>query len=314
MLLGPQEVEGAHAGRIMREHGITGPVALVTAGWQERESDDEALVRELGMPVTNLKLHTRSEEVFRLDAEFGAAYKERQERLRHMQSFYRIRLEAADDAASAIAVRHVDPNLLDEELGVSIDVFRHLDKDHLDRCRKLHRAFDAEWVPTSRPVIEKHCRELGEIISKSSALVITGGHVGSLLNRLHLFDIVTLAAHLPIYAWSAGAMVLAERVVCFHDYPPYGKDIAQVLDRGFGLTPNVVILPDPKRRVRLDDKAGIARFARRMAPAQVIAMDRGAEVIFEPGEGPHGHAYHLAKSGDVDRAWQGSRRRAGGRP
>jgi hypothetical protein len=297
----------------MREHGVTGQVALVTAGWQERESDDEALIRELGLPVVNLKLHGRSEDVFRLDTEFGDAYKERQERLRHMQAFYRIRLEAADDAATAIAVRHVERELLDEELGVSIDVLRQLDKDHLDRCRKVHRAFDAQWVPTSRPTLDKHCRELGELLAKSSALVITGGHVGSLLNRLHLFDIMTLAAHLPIYAWSAGAMVLTERVVCFHDYPPYGKDIAQVLDRGFGLAPNLVILPDPKRRVRLDDKAGISRFARRMAPAQVLAMDHGAELIFEPGHGPHGHAYLLGRQGEVDREWTG-RRRTGARP
>ena len=67
--------------------------------------------------------------------------------------------------------------------------------------------------------------------------MIAGGHVASLLNRLALFDVLELAAGKPVIAWSAGAMVLTDRIVLFHDYPPYGSDIAQVLDAGFGLAP-----------------------------------------------------------------------------
>lgn len=299
----PHLSEGEQLAGLLREHGVTGKVALVTAGWQERESEDDALVATLGLPCINLRLHGRSEEIFAEDGEFTRAYKARQERLRHMQGFYRTRLEAADDAAHTIAVRHVDEALLEEELGVSIDVFRQLDTDHVERCAKVHEDFERHWVPVTRPAIERHWRELGELLSECQALFIAGGHVGSLYNRLRLFDVIGLASRLPIYASSAGAMVLTDRVVCFHDHPPYGKDIAQVLDRGFGLVSDVVVLPDPRRRVKLLDVRGISRFSRRMAPASCLALDVGHHVQFVPHRPPTGEAWQLLTSGHVDTSW-----------
>jgi hypothetical protein len=100
-------------------------------------------------------------------------------------------------------------------------------------------------------------------------------------------------------------MVLADRIVLFHDYPPYGSDIAQVLDSGFGLVPGYVLLPDPRRRVNLDAKAGIQRFARRMAPATCVAMDHGARMIFEAGELRFASATRLTTTGDAERDWSG---------
>ena len=46
---------------------MRGKVALVTAGWQEREGDDDPLVGALAVPVDNLRLHTRSLDVFATD-------------------------------------------------------------------------------------------------------------------------------------------------------------------------------------------------------------------------------------------------------
>lgn len=309
-LLGPQEVE-PNVGFALAELGVTsstGGVALVTAGWQERESEDEALIRAMGVQAVNLRLHARSEEIFAEDHALATAYRARQERLRHMQAFYRLRLEAADDAAQAIGVRHVEAELLAEEWRVSIDVFRGLDADHLERCRKVHLGFETEWKPGERPIIARHREELRALIEPSAALVIAGGHVGSLLNRLRLFDVVQAAraAGKPIIAWSAGAMVLTDRIVCFHDYPPYGKDIAQVLDFGFGLAPDLVALPDPRRRVRMDDTAGIGRFAQRMAPAACLALDHGALVRFERGKPVVVNALRLTKEGHVEALWTGA--------
>jgi len=139
----------------------------------------------------------------------------------------------------------------------------------------------------------------------TDALVITGGHVASLLNRLQLFDVLANVGDKPIIAWSAGAMVLMDRIVLFHDYPPYGSDIAQVLDAGFGLVSGYVVLPDPRRRINLDAKAGIQRFARRMAPATCVAMDHGARLIFEGGELKQAKAVRLTTTGDAERDWAG---------
>jgi hypothetical protein len=296
--------EGAQLARILKQDGIKGPIALVTAGWQERESEDTAFIETLGVPCFNLRLHQRSEEVFATDVEFAKAYKARQERLRHMQSFYRIRLEAADDASAAIAVRHVDEGLLEEELAVSIEGFRQLDRDHIERCRTVFDDFEAHWVPQTRPAVARHCHEISAILGDVQALFIAGGHVGSLLNRLRLFDLFSLAGHLPIYASSAGAMVLTERIVCFHDHPPYGKDIAQVLDRGIGLVTDMVVLPDPRRRVKLLDVRGISRFSRRMAPAHCMALDVGHFIRLLPERAPTGEAWRLMPTGLVDTSWQ----------
>ncbi|MFO0625884.1 MAG: hypothetical protein U0325_09740 [Polyangiales bacterium] len=304
VLLGPQTVS-VDAGRALRDLGVTRDVALITAGWQEREGEDEDLVARLGVSARNLRLHKRSEEVFHEDAELTAAYKSRQERLRHMQDFYRIRLDHADDAAEAIAVRHVEPELLAQEWKVSVDVLKQLDDDHLTRCRRVHGEFDAAWEPWARPSVARHRQELQAILAQCGALVIAGGHVASLLNRMRLFGVMDLSAALPVVAWSAGAMVLTDRVVLFHDHPPYGKNIAQVLDVGFAWAPGLVVLPDPRRRIKLDDQGGIARFAQRMAPATCVALDHGASLTLEGGCVKRAAADRLTPDGTVELDWNG---------
>ncbi len=305
ILLGPQLQGGGHAGAVLRELGVTGPVALVTAGWQEREADDAALIAALGVPVVNLRLHARSEAVFAGDPPLTAAYKARQELLRHLQDFYRVRLDYIDDAARAISVRHVEPELLEQEWRVSVDLFRQIDRDHLERCKTIHAEFEDKWRLAERGIIARHRSEIAAVIGAASALVIAGGHVASLLNRMKLFDVVGLAAGKSMVAWSAGAMVLTQRIVLFHDYPPYGKAIAQVLDAGFGLAPGVVVLPDPLRRIRMDDTLGIARFAQRMTPSTAIAMGQGTQVAFADGRVLRAAADRLTTTGQVERGWAG---------
>jgi hypothetical protein len=308
VLLGPQR-PGYDVARAVRDLEIKKKVALVTAGWQEDEGNDASLVAELkgaGAQAVNLRLHQRSEDVFARDEQFTAAYMARQERLRQVQDFYRVRLDKTDDAARTISVRHVDADLLEEERQVSIAQFRQLDQDHLQRCQSIHAAFEEAWKPGERPVIARHRQEVRGLLETCEALIIAGGHVASLLNRVKLFDVLGAAAGKHVLAWSAGAMVLTDRIVLFHDYPPYGTDIAQVLDAGLGLAPGLVLLPDPKRRVRLDDRTGIARFAERMAPATCVAMDHGASIVFEQGKlARAGGAARLGTSGEVDLAWAG---------
>lgn len=304
VLLGPQRVS-VDAGRTLRDLGVTRDVALITAGWQEREGEDEDLTARLAVNARNLHLHKRSEEVFASDPELTAAYKARQELLRHMQEFYRVRLDYADEAAQSIAVRHVEPELLAQEWKVSVDVFRQLDEDHLVRCRTVHEEFDAAWEPWTRPSVAKHREELQAILAQCGALAIAGGHVASLLNRMRLFGVMEFAQELPVVAWSAGAMVLTDRVVLFHDHPPYGKSVAQVLDEGFMRAPGLVVLPDPRRRIRMDDQRGIARFTQRMAPATCVALDHGASVTLTDGVVKRAAADLLTTDGTVELDWNG---------
>jgi hypothetical protein len=253
----------------------------------------------------NLTLHARGNDVFKTASEFAAAYTARQQRLRYMQGFYRTRLDGIEVAARTISLRYVDPDLLEQEEKVSVDQFRHMDNDHIERCQAVKTAFDTAWPAEQVEVLAKHRREVRELTETCDALVITGGHVASLLNRLQLFGVLDNIGDKPIIAWSAGAMVLTDRIVLFHDYPPYGSDIAQLLDTGFGLVPGYVVLPDPRRRIDLDARAGIQRFARRMAPATCVAMDHGARMIFEAGELRYATATRLTTAGAAERDWEG---------
>jgi hypothetical protein len=264
------------------------------------------MIASLGVAAVNLRLHARSAAVFRDDTELTVAYQARQQRLRHIQAFYRVRLDKIEDAAKTISVRYVEPELLDMEEKVTVDQFRHIDADHIERCNAVRNDFDKSWRFVDRPIIARHREELRRELATCDALVIAGGHVASLLNRLAMFDVLELAAGKPLVAWSAGAMVLTERIVLFHDYPPYGSDIAQVLDAGFALAPGLVVLPDAHHRVNLHARAGIQRFARRMAPATCVAMDHGARVVFEAGTIVHASGVRLTTSGEVDHEWDGS--------
>jgi hypothetical protein len=281
VLLGPQHPEPTVAG-VLRELGVRGPVAVVAAGLQERESEASALPA-LGVPAINLTLHARAEEVFGSDAALATAYKERQTQLRLMQDFYRIRLDHAAAAARAISVRHVAPAILAAERAVSLDTLRRLDQEHLDRSAALLAEFTERWRPLERPAVARHRDELQTLIDPTEAIVIAGGQIATLLNRLRLFELIELVGARPIVAWSAGAMVLSERVVLFHDHPPHGEPIAEVLDAGLGRVRGVVVLPDPHARLRLDDVERMGELAQRFAPAACLGMPSRARVTVKAG-------------------------------
>lgn len=302
VLCGAQHAEPS-VPRVLRELGVTGPAALITAGWQERESEP-GVVADPGVRVVDLALHARGEQVFADDAELAEAYKARQRKLKQMQDFYRVRIDHAAQAARAVAVRSADPELVAEEHVASLALLRQIDRDHLDRCRTVHAAFEAAWQPQNRPVLARQIAELRAAIEPTQAIVIAGGHVAVLLNRLRLFGIAELAGPRPIVAWSAGAMALTERVVLFHDDPPHGQAISEVLDVGLGLAPGLVVLPEPRLRLDLEDAVRVGELAGRYAPALCIAVDHGAQIWIDGGLAIRaGFAHRLDPSGTVERGW-----------
>jgi hypothetical protein len=304
VLLGPQPRDFADIGAVVDELKLEGPVALITAGWQENEGDDGALTEAIGLSPVNLELHRRSEDVVRGEPDFIEAWTMRQKHLRHLQEFYRIRLEAIDDAAMAINVRHVDESLLFEQHSLTVDQLKHLDQEHLRHCSDIRFDFDHAWNPGELPTVRKHREEVAALLEGCSSIVITGGHVVALLNRLRLFDVLRHRGQRPIVAWSAGAMSLTDRIVLFHDSPPFGKNLAQVLDFGIGICPGIVAMPDLSRRVRLEHRDGIGRFTRRMSPAHCLALDPGSRLSFRGGRIDETlRSGRLLDSGDVDWEW-----------
>lgn len=261
--------------------GLEGPYALASAGWQEYEEDDDEIEEALKARVINLRLHHRGELVFSSDGDFHTAYRARQERLRQYQELYRVRLDHAQQAAAGVLRRRVDPELVEAEEEACIQMIRLLDAQHLARCRDQHAQFDNKWKPSERAVVERHRKELASLIGDSRALLIAGGHVAVLLNRLKLFDIAGLLEGRTVVAWSAGAMAISDSVVLYHDNPPQGRPIAEVLDSGVGLCPAVVPLTSPERRLNLNDPERVANYARRFAPGLCLVLGKGARVTHD---------------------------------
>jgi hypothetical protein len=281
-LLGPQRSVRTIA-TILARIGGEGPLCAVTAGWQEREGEIEELEEHIAGPTTELALYRRAEAVFAADAELKEAYRERQETLLEMQKLYRRRL---DHALAAVRELHEEPGrsaALDYERRSAMRALKTLDREHLRRIRLILDHFERTWTPAERPVVADHRRELAGLVAGARAVLIAGGHVEVLLNRLRLFGFAELLAERTIVAWSAGAMALCPRVVLFHDHPPQGAGNAEVSDAGLGLSPGIIALPHAANRLRLNDPRRVSLFASRFAPARGVTLDDGAWLLWRDG-------------------------------
>lgn len=297
-LLGPQHAHPVVA-RVLRDLGVK-RVAAITAGWQEREGDATVLP-ELGVPIVNLALHARADEVFAQDKQLAAAYKTRQTQLKIMQDFYRVRLARLNDAAHAIAQRHADADVLAEESKMSLALVQMLDREHLTRCEAVHAEFDTRW-PIQRLAAQREA--IARDLADTDAIVIAGGHVAVLLNRIRMFDVTALWGNRPVIAWSAGAMALCEHVVLVHHDPPAGPPVTEVFDVGLGLVPGVLPLPNPRARLQLNRADLVAQVAQRFSAFACVAMDHRARIEVSDGRIVRGTGnQRLAIDGSIDRSW-----------
>jgi hypothetical protein len=286
-VLGPQRRPTVD--RVLASLEVEGPVALVTAGWQERESDDAELVALAGGRGVNLRLHARWLEVLQDDGEYARAEREHRALLDDLQQLYLLRLDHALQAVYAMAQRPGGhPRTRQMAVEDALAMVRLLDSTHLARVRELHEEFYAAWRPGDRPAVARHREEVHAALSAAECLLVAGGHVADLLHVLHLFH---LAPHLParVVAWSAGAMALTARVVLFGDRAAQGPAHSEVYDEGLGLVPGLVLLPHARRRLRTDDAGRMSVLARRFAPAACVVLDDGVRVDLGPdGELPPG--------------------------
>ncbi len=277
-LLGPQRFEPTLRS-VMDSLGMDGRIAAITAGWQERELDDQDLRDHLDDRAVNLELYARAERVARRDPELARAHRERQSRLQRLQGLYRERLSFAMSACAALARDPAPDADSRAALDEAIDQVRALDAAHVARLREIHAEFDARWKPTERAAVAEERAQIARAMDASTAVAIAGGHVAVLLNRLRQFGIAELLGGRAVFAWSAGAMAISERVVLFHDMPMHGPGWPEVLEEGLAIVKGVVPLPHARRRLKLDDPVRVSLMARRFAPAVCTALDDGASLI-----------------------------------
>lgn len=284
-LLGPQRRPTVD--RVVQSLDVRGPIATITAGWQDRESDDGELVSLLGGRGDNLRLHARWLDVLERDREYAAAEREHRAVLDDLQQLYLVQLDHAVRATFAVAKRPGGrPRTTAMALEDALAMVRLIDSTHVARVREVHHAFYDAWRPQEREEIARHREEVRGVLSAAECLVVTGGHVGELLRVMHLFHV---APDLPgrIVAWSAGAMALTTRVVLFHDGAAQGPAQAEVLDEGLGVVAGLVLFPHARRRLRTGDLVRMSVLARRFAPATCVVLDDGVRVDLGPeGELP----------------------------
>ncbi len=282
VLLGPQRFTPT-LGEAVAAAGVEGRLVSVTAGWQEREAEDLELHEHLGERTVNLMLYARAEDVFERDPELFAAHREKQERLRQLQRLYRSRLAPLRDAAWRLLSAVGDPSLLDPEREDAVASMARLDRHHLFRVSAVNDEFERRWRPVTRPAVQRHLATIDRLFTGAEGMAVAGGHVATLLNRLRLFGIGERLGERTLFAWSAGAMVAAERIVLFHDTPPQGQGIPEVLDRGLGWVRGVLPLPHARRRLLLEDRERVELFARRFAPDEPLALEDGARWMARDG-------------------------------
>ncbi len=276
-LLGPQRRPTLD--RVLSSLAVGGPVAVVNAGWQERESDDAEILALAGEQAVNLRLFARWMDVL---PEYAAAEREHRQVLDELRQLYLIRLDHALQAESAVTARtDGHPHTLAMASADALEAVRLLDATHLARVGELHETFYGTWRLEERGTIAGHREEVRGLLSTAECLVVAGGHVGDLIRVLHLFH---LSPHLPprVVAWSAGAMALTPRVVLFHDRAAQGASLTEVFDAGIGVVPGLVLLPHARRRLLTDDVLRMSGLARRFAPDSCLVLDDGVRVDLGP--------------------------------
>ena len=279
-MLGPQTPR-PNLAAAMASFAFEGPIVTITAGWRDSEGEIEDLRADIGRPAEDLMLYHRAEQVFADEPDLHRLQRERQDKLVELQRLYRMRLTAEMTAARKLMRADGEADLLRLEQRAAISQVRNLDRHHLRRIAAIHQQFDLRRRAMDAPSATRMRETVQRMVANAGLVMIAGGHVAVLLNRIRLFRLGELLARKPVIAWSAGAMVLCERIVLFHDDAPQGKRDAEVLDQGLGIVRNYIPLPHARSRLDWSNRTRMALFSRRFAPATCCTLDNGSMIWLE---------------------------------
>lgn len=284
ILLGPQRPVTNLGAAIVDAALPDGPLGVISAGWQEAEGDIDDIQAVVQRPLVDLRLYQRAEELLAASPELLLAYRARQDELQALQRLYRLRLRRLLSAARQMLRARGDATLIDAEQRHAIAQLRALDRHHMRRVCGVHKEFDAAFNVATHNLLSRHNSEISALLGGVQTVLITGGNVAVLVNRLHLFGLDVLLAGKNLVAWSAGAMALSDRIVLFHDNPPQGRRNPEIFGPGLGLVNRQVLLPDARTRLRTSDRVRMQLLGRRFAPAVCVTLDSGTSLRFVDDE------------------------------
>lgn len=279
VLLGPQRVD-PNLPQVLDQMGVEGPILAITAGWRHDEAELDALQAAIG-PVVHLPLYRLFDAVRQAAPDVWATYRERQDRIARFKEIYRLRVHAALGTVRQLIGMHGSaPDLVGPQIERATEVVRSIDAEALaavDEVRaaysQLGKRFEHDWIRRRRDAA-------AAAIAGAGVVLIAGGHVAVLRNRLFFFGVDQALKSYggPVLSWGAGNMVLTERIVLFYDDAPFGPAEAEVLDHGLALIPNVVLFPHAHERLRLEDPERVGALARRFGPDVCLGLEKGAWV------------------------------------
>jgi hypothetical protein len=280
-LLGP--LNGVDLAGEIAAFGVEGPVALVTAGWEEGERNDAEIDRRLGGGSRNLNLYGRRLDVLESDAAYADAQGLLRTQLDELRELYLLRLRHALAGVDVVRRRFAEAQRgSGPELDAAIDAVRALDESHASGIAAAYERFYSQNKPHERPRIARHREQVAAIVAECGAIAIAGGHVGVLNDCLHLCNVALLIEDRPMIAWSSGCMAVSERIVVVDDDDPAGRP-DELYDIGSGVARGMVALPAASARLRAHDPERLAVLARRCAPSVCVLLDPGDRLELRSG-------------------------------
>ncbi len=281
-ILGPQRAAPNVADALA---GVHGPVALIPAGGRHDEDEVGPLPPACERPVQHLRLYHWFDAVMQADPTLRAVYRARQDRLLVWKRAHRIRLRYALEAVRELQAAED----VDGELDAAIEHVRQIDREQLAGIAEIVSHYPHLQAPWDHHVVAGYHDEARRVLDDAAAIVIAGGQVAVLRNRLQLFGLDDMIRGFGrrIVAWSAGAMTLADRIVLFYDDPPHGPGNAEVFGDGLGLVPDVVFFPHARARLRMEpDRLDL--LGRRFG-GRCLGLEPGAHLAFT-AEGMSDHS------------------------
>ena len=305
VLLGPQRrptLEGWPG----RCRPARGPVATITAGWQEREPDDAELDALLDGPRGQPGACTgRWLDVLDRDPEYAAPERaELAAALAELQELYLLRLDYALRAVCAVQRR---PAAAAGAGASRARTPRPRPASSTRRtCARVTAArgdvLRAAGGPHERPVIAEHRAEVsagaggcGGVGGRGRARRGAGRGPAPVRRRRR-----RRPAGDRSIAWSAGAMALTDRVVLFHDRRRDGPGHAEVSDSGLSLAPRRGAAAARAAPAALDDTPRMADLAPavRARPGACLAGGRHAGSTSADGGWPPDPGHRRGRARD----------------
>ena len=197
-------------------------------------------------------------------------------------------------------VHHLIEHALAQQVQRQVDALVNADDLRANTLRELWAhfllaaglEFDGLW--------QEQRQVLQERLLRSSLIAIAGGDPSTLLTALRFFDLggvfveaVRRGAH--VFGSSAGAMVLGQRVIIFHDRRLPRQEFL-LLDNGLGLSRGVQIFPHVHDRLHTEDPFNLAYLSARFRHRLCVGLNAGSTLALQPHRGQ----WRMWSAGDED--------------